>query len=101
MQILFSGYFGNVYKGVLRDPIKSNYTGVAIKSLKSEILYERGNVDDFLKEGMVMKNLDHPNIMRLLGICYSNDGIPSLVMPFMHYGDLRSYVGDSTRVSLH
>ncbi|CAD5227240.1 unnamed protein product [Bursaphelenchus xylophilus] len=91
------GYFGNVYKGVLRDPMKGTYSPVAIKSLKSEILYERGNVDDFLKEGLMMKNLDHPNIMKLQGICYSSDGIPSLIMPFMNFGDLRSYVSDPHR----
>jgi serine/threonine protein kinase len=45
-----------------------------------------------------MKSLDHPNILRLLGVCYSNDGVPSLVLPFMQFADLRSYVADPYRV---
>lgn len=42
----------------------------------------------------------HPNILRLLGVCYSADGVPSLVLPFMQFGDLRSYVSDPYRASL-
>ncbi|KAI6176265.1 Protein kinase domain-containing protein [Aphelenchoides bicaudatus] len=64
---------------------------------KSEIVYERGNIEDFLREGDVMSKLDHPNVLQLLGICYSMDGVPSLVLPFMQLGDLRTYVADIYR----
>lgn len=92
------GYFGNVYRGQLKRPGSSHSTPVAVKSLKNEILYERGNVEEFLREAALMATLDHPNILRLLGVCYSNDGVPSLVLPFMQFGDLRSYVADPYRV---
>jgi serine/threonine protein kinase len=56
-------------------------------------------LDEFLREGELMAALDHPNVIPLLGICYSMDGVPSLVLPFMQLGDLRSYVSDPYRVS--
>ncbi|KAI6217050.1 Protein kinase domain-containing protein [Aphelenchoides fujianensis] len=96
-EIVGTGYFGHVYRGQLREAGSSFTKVIAIKSLKSELLYERGNVEDFLREGDIMRGLDHPNVLRLLGICYSADGIPSLITPFMSLGDLRTYVVDPYR----
>ena len=40
-----------------------------------------------------MKELDHPNILRLIGIAISpKDGALNMIMPFMHYGDIRSFL---------
>ena len=42
-----------------------------------------------------MKNLNHPNVLPILGICLeSNDeiGLPFMLLPFMVNGDLRSYL---------
>ena len=44
---------------------------------------------------MIMKKLDHPNVLPLLGVCtdsnYEN-GSPFMILPFMSYGDLKSYL---------
>lgn len=47
-----------------------------------------------------MRRFNHPNILRLLGISISNDGKPSLILPFMHNSDLRTYISDPFRVIL-
>ncbi len=52
----------------------------------------------FLKEGLRMKNFEHPHVLQLLGIAMSTDRYPMVVLPYMANGDLRSYVKEKTRV---
>lgn len=63
--------------------VRSLQRGVAVKTLKvgstvSEKL-------DFLFEAEIMKNFDHENIVKLLGVCTENEPIYT-VMEFMLYG---------------
>ena len=51
-----------------------------------------GNVVKFLKEGLIMKNFDHPNVLGLLGLTFDPEGQPLIVLPFMANGDLKSYL---------
>jgi hypothetical protein len=54
-------------------------------------------VDDF--PGLIMKNLDHPNVLPLMGMAV--DGMDLFVVsPFMVNGDLHSFVMNSVNVSL-
>lgn len=45
-----------------------------------------------------MKNLNHPNVMELIGICWSDDPTnerhvsPYIVLPFMDLGDLKTFL---------
>ena len=40
-----------------------------------------------------MLGFDHPNVLRLLGVCFDTDNnMPLIVLPFMANGDLRSYL---------
>ena len=42
-----------------------------------------------------MKELDHPNIVGLLGVCFDTpDGYPYLILPFMVNGNIRDYLKD-------
>ena len=53
------------------------------------------NLQSFLNECVLMKKLNHPNVLPILGICLeSNDetGLPFMLLPFMVNGDLRSYL---------
>ena len=47
----------------------------------------------FLRESAVMKNLDHPNVLKVLGISLeTEDGLPFILLPYMANGDLKNYL---------
>ena len=40
-----------------------------------------------------MLHLDHPNVLKLLGVCFdTEDQLPAIVLPFMANGDLKSFL---------
>ena len=41
-----------------------------------------------------MKDLKHPNVMNLIGICIGGDSMPMIILPFMSNGDLLTYIRD-------
>lgn len=48
-----------------------------------------------LKEIHQMKNFDHPNVMKLIGVCKTNGvngGALSIIMPYMAQGSLLGYL---------
>ena len=59
---------------------------------------EQATVESFLKEGVIMKNFDHPHVLKLLGVCVTNHENPMVILPYMSNGDLRSYVKDKKKV---
>jgi hypothetical protein len=90
------GNFGQVFNGAL-----DRTTGVALKTLRGSFTAEE--LEDFLKEGLRMKDFDHPNVMQLIGIGYgkvavnqdlesSVDVMPVVVLPYMEMGDLKRYL---------
>ena len=39
------------------------------------------------------KRFNHPNILNLIGVSYAKEeGIPLMILPFMHNGDVKSFV---------
>lgn len=49
-------------------------------------------VRDLLKECVKMEKFDHPNVLRLIGVCLDGGPAPYIVMPFMAKGSLLSYL---------
>ena len=47
---------------------------------------------DLLKECVKMYELDHPNVLGLIGVCLDGGPAPYIVMPFMENGSLLSHL---------
>ncbi|KAG7465669.1 hypothetical protein MATL_G00155980 [Megalops atlanticus] len=99
--LLGSGAFGEVYEGVtVGDPSEkvSEETRVAVKTLrKGATDHEKA---EFLKEAHLMSQFDHPNILRLLGVCLQNEP-QYLILELMEGGDLRSYLQGARSSASH
>uniref|UniRef100_H3BEV2 receptor protein-tyrosine kinase n=1 Tax=Latimeria chalumnae TaxID=7897 RepID=H3BEV2_LATCH len=91
---LGEGEFGSVMEGQLNQD--DYILKVAVKTMKIAIC-TRSEMEDFLREAVCMKEFDHPNVMRLIGVCLQNrenEGYPSpvVILPFMKHGDLHSFL---------
>uniref|UniRef100_A0A673ANW6 Tyrosine-protein kinase n=1 Tax=Sphaeramia orbicularis TaxID=375764 RepID=A0A673ANW6_9TELE len=83
------GNFGEVYSGHLR----SDNTPVAVKSCKESLASEQKN--KFLMEARILKQYDHPNIVKLIGVCTQKQPIYIIMeLPIHLYncGDFLSYL---------
>ncbi|KAM3602975.1 uncharacterized protein V6R79_014295 [Siganus canaliculatus] len=85
-QILGEGFFGEVYKGVYKD-IKGDRVNVAVKTCKD---CSPDVMEKFMSEAVIMKNLDHKHIVKLIGIIEENP--VWIVMELYQYGELGNYL---------
>uniref|UniRef100_A0A3Q2YA99 receptor protein-tyrosine kinase n=1 Tax=Hippocampus comes TaxID=109280 RepID=A0A3Q2YA99_HIPCM len=91
---LGEGEFGSVMEGQLTQ--EDSVLRVAVKTMKIAIC-TRSEMEDFLREATCMKEFDHANVMRLLGVCLQtveSEGFPSpvVILPYMKHGDLHTYL---------
>ena len=49
-------------------------------------------IKDLLKECAKMYKFEHPNVLKLSGVCLDGGPAPYIVMPFMANGSLLSYL---------
>lgn len=64
---------------------------MAAKTLKGDNLSTE-TVEDFLKEGMLMKDFCHRNVLCLIGVSIDDRGMPMILLPFMLHGSLKNYI---------
>ncbi|XP_076583428.1 tyrosine-protein kinase Fes/Fps isoform X1 [Chaetodon auriga] len=79
------GNFGEVYNGHLR----SDNTPVAVKSCKESLAPEHKK--KFLMEARILKQYDHPNIVKLIGVCTQKQPI-YIIMELIQGGDFLSFL---------
>ncbi|XP_023137357.2 tyrosine-protein kinase Mer [Amphiprion ocellaris] len=93
-KILGEGEFGSVVEGHLRRPDGTSEK-VAVKTMKLDSFSQR-EIEEFLNEAACMKDFNHPNVIRLLGVCLEVGSghfpKPMVILPFMKYGDLHSFL---------
>ncbi|AWP12960.1 v-erb-a erythroblastic leukemia viral oncogene -like 4-like [Scophthalmus maximus] len=88
VKILGSGAFGTVYKGIWVPEGETVKIPVAIKIL-NEATGPKANVE-FMDEALIMASMEHPHLVRLLGVCMSPT--IQLVTQLMPHGCLLDYV---------
>ncbi|XP_063045211.1 tyrosine-protein kinase Fes/Fps [Engraulis encrasicolus] len=84
-QSIGRGNFGEVFSGRLR----SDNTPVAVKSCRESVAPEQKN--KFLMEARILKQYDHPNIVKLIGVCTQKQPI-LIVMELVQGGDFLSFL---------
>ena len=91
---LGEGAFGVVFQaeadGIVEDSVS---TVVAVKQLRSGS-GETMQAEEFFREVDFMSKLDHPNIVRLLGVCSLEEPF-SMIFEYMDLGDLCSFLRDA------
>ncbi|HEX2618852.1 MAG TPA: protein kinase [Phototrophicaceae bacterium] len=95
-EVLGSGGMGVVYRGI------DNTTGepVAIKRLKPDIIAgDPSLLTRFEREGEVLRQLNHPNIVRMLAALQDSDA-HYLVMELVETGSLDDLLRSSTPLTL-
>ncbi|XP_004678420.1 PREDICTED: tyrosine-protein kinase Fer [Condylura cristata] len=83
-ELLGKGNFGEVYKGILKDKIP-----VAVKTCKEDLPQELKI--KFLQEAKILKQYDHPNIVKLIGVCTQRQPI-YIIMELIPGGDFLSFL---------
>ena len=56
-------------------------------------------IEDFIAKSALILNFDHPNVLGLLGICFAQDIVPLVVLPYMENGDLQSFLRSTDKPS--
>lgn len=94
-EIIGSGEFGLVHDGKLLDRKLANPQKVAVKTIQGEKC-TRKDVELFLKEVLRMRKFNHPNVMSMKAMAI-RDNKPHVILPYMHNGDLRAFIGVPSR----
>ncbi|XP_051875656.1 tyrosine-protein kinase receptor TYRO3 isoform X2 [Pristis pectinata] len=89
------GEFGSVKEAYLKMEDGSTQK-LAVKMLKTEISAP-GDNEEFLREAACMKEFDHPNVIKIIGVSLQSRPhrrlpVPMVLLPFMKHGDLRTYL---------
>ncbi|PWZ57453.1 Serine/threonine-protein kinase PBS1 [Zea mays] len=89
-RFLGQGGFGQVYRGFLESTNQVPGQEVAIKRL--DLQGQQGH-REFVTEVLILSNVHHPNLVKLVGHCTSHDQ-RILVYEYMPLGSLNSHIHD-------
>ncbi|XP_060872661.1 proto-oncogene tyrosine-protein kinase receptor Ret-like isoform X1 [Metopolophium dirhodum] len=93
-QVIGEGEFGKVLKAQAIDiPGTKGMSTVAVKTIKNDA--GKTEKDDLLSEYNLLKDVNHPNVVKLLGACTTHEGPFYLIIEYAKYGSLRSYLRKS------
>uniref|UniRef100_A0A671KRF9 Tyrosine-protein kinase n=1 Tax=Sinocyclocheilus anshuiensis TaxID=1608454 RepID=A0A671KRF9_9TELE len=82
---ILKGNFGEVFSGRLH----SENTPVAVKACRENLPAEHKN--KFLMEARILKQYDHPNIVKLIGVCTQKQPI-YIIMELVQGGDFLTFL---------
>ncbi|XP_077505717.1 tyrosine-protein kinase Abl isoform X1 [Amblyomma americanum] len=85
---LGGGQYGDVYEALWK---RYNLT-VAVKTLKEDTMA----LKDFLEEAAIMKEMKHPNLVQLIGVCTREPPF-YIITEFMAHGNLLEYLRNCSR----
>ena len=79
-------------------------TGQSVVVIGSRLLLpvkpdETDMVELFLREAVIMKDFEHINVLRIVGVSFETDGSPMVILPYMANADLRQYILNPSHVS--
>lgn len=89
---LGGGQYGDVYEAVW---IRYNMT-VAVKTLKEDTMA----LKDFLEEAAIMKEMKHPNLVQLMGVCTREPPF-YIITEFMSRGNLLDYLRKGNKENIN
>ncbi|XP_037305384.2 protein tyrosine kinase 2 beta, b [Pungitius pungitius] len=90
-RILGAGFFGEVYDGVYKKD-SGERINVAVKTCKD---CSPDVMEKFMSEAVIMKNLNHQHIVKLIGII--EDDPVWIVMELYQYGELGNYLTENKK----
>jgi serine/threonine protein kinase len=94
--LIGQGGMGTVHMG--RDTLTDNR--VAIKLLKPEIIQQNPEiVERFIREGEALRQLNHPNIVKMVAACES-EGNHYLIMEFVSGGSLLDLLDETHKLTV-
>ncbi|XP_059615056.1 tyrosine-protein kinase Abl [Phlebotomus argentipes] len=88
---LGGGQYGEVYEAVW----KRYGNTVAVKTLKEDTMA----LKDFLEEASIMKEMKHPNLVQLIGVCTREPPF-YIITEFMSHGNLLDFLRTAARETL-